>query len=63
MKEEIGSAEGGQDKIEVLVEFLKRTADGEYASVERISLPFSRIGERTLLDQIDEAEHYYYGLS
>lgn len=43
----------------VLLKFLKRTKSGEYAPIEKSSIPYSRIGEQTeIIDQI-----YYYGLA
>lgn len=47
---------------EGLLTFLKRTADGEYAAVERTSLPYVRIEAQTeTISNIDEC--YYYSIS
>lgn len=42
----------------ILLKFLKRTKSGGYATVEKTSIPYSRISEQTeVIDQV-----YYYGL-
>lgn len=50
-------------EVEILLEFLQRTKDGTYATIERTSLQFSRTGERTHQDAGENLEHYYYGVS
>lgn len=47
----------GREK-KILLKFLKRTKNGGYATVEKSSIPYSRISEQTeVIDQV-----YYYGL-
>jgi len=41
---------------EALISFLKATKDGKYAKIEKTSIPYSRIEEKTL---IIEDEYYY----
>lgn len=50
-------------RVEILVEFLRLTAEGRYASIEKVSLPFSRVKEETYISPDDECGQYYYGLS
>ena len=50
-------------RVEILVEFLQLTAEGKYASIEKVSLPFSRAKEETYVYPDDECSQYYYGLS
>lgn len=50
-------------EVEILLEFLQRTKNGTYATIERTSLPFSRTKASTLEGQEESFEHYYYGLS
>ncbi len=48
------------DKSEdVLIKFLKRTKNGDYAPIEKSSLRFSRIKEETEDIQVSEEEYYY----
>lgn len=49
--------------VEILLEFLRLTADGKYASIEKVSLPYSRVKEETYVSLDDECGQYYYGLS
>jgi hypothetical protein len=52
-----------QEKImneeEVLLTFLKRTAEGEYATIEKTSLPYARIQAQVEVIPIFEEEYYY----
>ena len=46
------------EQKKILFRFLKQTKSGEYAPVEKSSIPYSRIGEQTeVIEQV-----YYYGL-
>jgi len=49
-------------KAEILIAFLKRTRNGEYAPIEDSSLPYARIKEETESAEVYE-EEYYYGIS
>lgn len=47
--------------INILLSFLKRTKDGEYAEIEKSSIPYSRIQtESSFVEIIEEDEEYYY---
>lgn len=63
MEEERWKSEGQMARVEILVEFLQLTAEGKYASIEKVSLPFSRAKEETYVYPDDECSQYYYGLS
>lgn len=47
---------------EILVAFLKRAKDGEYATIEENSLPYARMKEETESVEAYEGD-YYYGIS
>ena len=47
---------------EILIAFLERTREGEYAPIEERSLPYARIKAETESVEIYE-EEYYYGIS
>lgn len=49
-------------EAEILIAFLKRTREGEYAPIEESSLPYARIKAETESVEIYE-EEYYYGVS
>ncbi len=49
-------------EAEILIAFLKRTREGEYAPIEESSLPYARIKEETESVEGYE-EEYYYGVS
>ena len=51
-----------QIKETELLTFLRRVKDGEFAPIEKSSLPFSRMGEDTEFIKVCE-ETYYYGIS
>jgi len=63
MEEKGGRLEGEIVGVEILLEFLRLTADGKYASIEKVSLPYSRVKEETYVSLDDECGQYYYGLS
>lgn len=46
----------------MLISFLKRTKEGEYAPIEESSLPYARLKEEAESVEVYE-EEYYYGLS
>jgi hypothetical protein len=46
---------------EILIAFLKRTKDGEYATIEESSLPYARMKEET--ESVEAYGDYYYGIS
>ncbi len=48
-----------QDEYNTLIEFLKRTKDGKYTSIEKISLPYTRIKVETDIIESYEEEYYY----
>jgi hypothetical protein len=52
-----------QEKIrneeEVLLTFLKRTAEGEYATIEEASLPYARIQAQAEVIPIFDEDYYY----
>lgn len=50
-----------KDKEKVLLTFLKRTKEGEYAPIDEVSLPYSRINEES--ETIITADEFYYGVS
>jgi len=45
-----------QKEYKTFVEFLKRTKDGKYASIEKISLPYVRINAETEVIESYEEE-------
>ena len=45
----------------VLIKFLSLTKEGKYASVEKSSLPYSRIKEET--EEVDICQEMYYNLA
>lgn len=47
-------------ELKVLLTFLKRTKAGKYASVEKSSLPYSRLNEQP---EDASEEQYNYGLA
>jgi len=49
-------------EADILIAFLKRTREGEYALIEESSLPYVRIKAETESVEIYE-EEYYYGVS
>ncbi len=63
MEEKNGRLEEETAGVETLVEFLRLTAEGRYASIEKVSLPFSRVKEETYVSPDEECGQYYYGLS
>ncbi len=44
---------------DVLLTFLKKTSDGEYATIERTSIPYARIEAQTEVQVAFEEEYYY----
>ena len=48
-----------EDEVKVLVTFLGKTREGEYAPIEKSSLPYARMEEETIIVE----ENYYYGMS
>lgn len=44
-----------------LIAFLEKTKEGEYATIEKSSLPYARIKEET--ETIETYGDYYYGYS
>jgi hypothetical protein len=48
-------------KDEVLITFLKRTKNGEFASIEESSLPYARMKAKRIV--YEEEDQYYYGIS
>jgi len=48
-----------QEEYNALVKFLKRTKDGEYAPIEKTSLPYTRIKVETEVIESYEEEYYY----
>ncbi len=46
------------EEEKVLISFLKATKDGKYAKIEKTSLPYSRIKEKTVIIE----DEYYYSL-
>ena len=46
---------------EILIAFLEKTRDGEYATIEKTSLPYARIKEET--ETVEVYGDYYYGIS
>lgn len=49
-------------EAEMLITFLKRTREGEYAPIEESSLPYARLKEEAETVEVYE-EEYYYGIS
>ncbi len=45
----------------VLIKFLSLTKEGKYASVDKSSLPYSRIKEET--EEVDICQEMYYNLA
>lgn len=41
-----------------IITFLEKTKEGEYAEIEKSSLPYARMKEETII-----IEEYYYGMS
>lgn len=49
------------EEIKILLTFLKKTSEGEYAPIEETSIPYSRIKETT--EVLDDYEiTYFYGI-
>ena len=48
------------DELEAQLQFLTRTKNGEYAEIEKSSLPYTRLKERTEIIEIYEEEYEYY---
>jgi hypothetical protein len=46
---------------EVIIKFLERVKEGEYAPIEESSLPYARMNEKRII--IEEEDNYYYGIS
>lgn len=57
-KQKIKSPTSG---IKVLLTFLKLTKEGKYATIEKSSIPYSRLQQETETNTIEE--QYHYGLS
>ena len=57
-KEKIGNEVKGAN---VLLTFLKKTKEGQYATIEKTSIPYSRIKEETEVIESYE-ENYYYNI-
>lgn len=55
----ISSKSQKKREIKILFTFLKRTKEGKYATVEKSSIPYSRLNDQP--DPVEE--QYYYGLS
>ncbi|VVB69099.1 Uncharacterised protein [uncultured archaeon] len=51
----------GEDKLEILLKFLKYTKEGKYAPIEESSLSYARLKEETHMEMCEE--DYYYGVS
>ena len=47
-------------ELKVLLTFLKRTKAGKYATIEKSSLPYSRLNEQP---EVGNDEQYHYGLT
>lgn len=51
-----------KDEEKLLLSFLKRTREGEYAQVDKTSIPYSRIiEERETVESLEE--EFYYSIS
>ena len=48
-----------QEEYNTLVEFLKRTKDGKYASIEKTSVSYIRLKVETEVVESNEEEYYY----
>jgi hypothetical protein len=48
-----------KDEEKLLLSFLKRTREGEYAQVDKSSIPYSRIIEERETVESPEEEFYY----
>jgi hypothetical protein len=59
MSEKIKESEQVQIDENVLLTFLQRTKDGEYAEVEKSSFPYCRITVQREEIYDDEEEYYY----
>ena len=46
------------EEMEILIAFLKRTREGEYAPIEESSLPYVRIKEETESIEVYEGEYF-----
>lgn len=46
---------------DVLITFLKRVKDGEYAPIETSSLSYTRMKEKRIV--YEEEDNYYYSIS
>jgi len=57
-KEKIGNEVKGAN---VLLTFLEKTKEGQYATIEKTSIPYSRIKEETEVIESYE-ENYYYNI-
>ena len=51
-----------KEEAEMVIRFLKRTREGEYAPIEESSLPYARLKEEAESVEVYE-EEYYYGIS
>jgi len=49
------------EKADVLIKFLERVKEGEYAPIEKTSLSYVRMKEKRIT--IDEEDQYYYSVS
>jgi len=47
-------------EVKVLLTFLRKTKSGEYAPIEKTSIPYSRLNNQAT--EIDE-EQYFYGMT
>lgn len=50
-----------RNKEKTLIAFLEKTKEGEYATIEKSSLPYARIKEET--ETVEIFGDYYYGIS
>jgi len=51
------------ERPDILLKFLKCTSEGEYAEIERSSIPFARMQEETQCIPNLVEEEYYYSFS
>lgn len=50
------------DESKILLEFLKKTRDGEYCPINNINLEFVRIQERTVSLECNDDDDFYYSI-
>lgn len=49
----------GSDMGVRLLAFLTKTKEGQYAPIDEASLPYARLGEVTVVNEIFEQDYYY----